>query len=213
MLLSIETASYSHATIALLDGSSVLECYSFPERRTVAALLVTEIAELLERNGVSPEQIDAVAVDCGPGSFTGIRIGIATAQGLADGWGIPIYGLSVFELISLPATREQDQLILMDAKAGGGYYYELRRAEGSMARGFITPDEIAEKLPVISPKGGIVQGEIGQEPAEAAGWRYAACDCAFTAADIGRAACGAIKKGTAVKPEPLYLHSQIKRKK
>jgi tRNA threonylcarbamoyl adenosine modification protein YeaZ len=213
MILSLETASYSRASIALTANSGVVDYVEFTDRRAVAASLVDSIAGLMKQHNVVPDVLHAVAVDCGPGSFTGIRIGIATARGLADGWRIPVYGISVFDLFPGYADTGKDQLILLDAKAGGGYYYELRRADGQHARGFITPGEIREKLPVLSKAGGYIQGEIGKEFVDTTGWLYQPHSCRIDASAIGLAVQKRIDNETAEEPKPIYLHSQIKIKK
>ncbi|GAA0732960.1 tRNA (adenosine(37)-N6)-threonylcarbamoyltransferase complex dimerization subunit type 1 TsaB [Sphingomonas japonica] len=92
--LVIETATAA-CSVAMIDGSSVLGSRHEVVGRGHAERLVPMIAELLD--GAVPE---AILVDCGPGSFTGVRVGIAAARGLAIGWGIPAQGYSSLTLMA-----------------------------------------------------------------------------------------------------------------
>lgn len=69
--------------------------------REQAERLPGELAALLERESVVLEEIDCLAVAAGPGSFTGLRVGIATMQGLAMGTGRPLIGVSAFDALAL----------------------------------------------------------------------------------------------------------------
>ena len=102
MQLVIESASGA-CSAALLDAEDRL----IGERHEIvgrghAERLVPMIAELLE--GRTPSLI---LVDCGPGSFTGLRVGLAAAHGLAIGWGTPLFGFSSLALIAAASGERQ----------------------------------------------------------------------------------------------------------
>ena len=102
MILVIDSATEA-CSVALLDGDTVVRERHEIVGRGHAERLMPMIAELLARD--QPEEI---LVDVGPGSFTGIRVGLAAAQGLAIGWGVPIRGYSSLALIA--AGFEDDEL-------------------------------------------------------------------------------------------------------
>ena len=94
MLLVIDSATAA-CSAALIDG-----CELIAERHEIvgrghAERLLPLIAELL--CGRRP---DGILVDCGPGSFTGVRVGLAAAHGLAIGWGVPVAGFSSMAAIA-----------------------------------------------------------------------------------------------------------------
>lgn len=95
MLLVIETATAA-CSVALLgaEGAVIGERH---ERvgRGHAERLLPMVADLL-----GSRRPDAILVDCGPGSFTGVRVGLAAARGLAIGWGVPVSGYSSLALIA-----------------------------------------------------------------------------------------------------------------
>ena len=93
-LLGFDTSS-DEVIISLATGAgAVVDTRAVPARRLANAKLLTEIDELLHEHGVLLTQLEAIIVGCGPGSFTGVRIGVATAKGLAYGLGIPLFGIS-----------------------------------------------------------------------------------------------------------------------
>lgn len=96
MLLVIDTATAA-CSAALLDDGNVLDQRHELVGRGHAERLLPMINELLA--GRRP---DSILVDCGPGSFTGVRVGLAAAHGLAIGWGVPLAGFS--SLASLAAA-------------------------------------------------------------------------------------------------------------
>ncbi|HEY0326098.1 MAG TPA: tRNA (adenosine(37)-N6)-threonylcarbamoyltransferase complex dimerization subunit type 1 TsaB [Allosphingosinicella sp.] len=102
LTLVIESVS-SACSAALVDshGAVVGEAHEVVGRGH-AERLVPMIAELLA--GRTP---DSVLVDCGPGSFTGLRVGLAAAQGLAIGWGVPLAGYSAPALLAAMAGRPE----------------------------------------------------------------------------------------------------------
>lgn len=92
--LVIETATAACSVALLRDGGIVAERHEIVSRGH-AEKLVPMIADLL--GGDRP---DAILVDCGPGSFTGLRVGLAAAQGLAIGWRVPLHGFSSLALLA-----------------------------------------------------------------------------------------------------------------
>lgn len=72
------------------------------------------LEKLLRESGTQKESITAIGAITGPGSFTGIRVGLALAQGLADGWRIPAYGLDAFTALG---TNENTLVILESKRA------------------------------------------------------------------------------------------------
>jgi tRNA threonylcarbamoyladenosine biosynthesis protein TsaB len=79
-------------------------------------LLVPTIAELLVRHGVKRSSIGLIAVASGPGSFTGLRIAIATVKGLAEAFATPVIAVSVLEAIALASGMEGRIVVALDAQ-------------------------------------------------------------------------------------------------
>ncbi len=92
--LVIETAT-SSCSVALFDGDAVVAHDSAIVGRGHAERLMPMIAAL-----PGGGRADTIRVDCGPGSFTGIRVGIAAARGLGFGWGVDVHGFSSLALIA-----------------------------------------------------------------------------------------------------------------
>lgn len=89
MLLLLETATAT-CSVALARGGDVLAVRESSEGRDHARLLAVFIQECLDEAGVKAAQLDAVAVSRGPGSYTGLRIGVATAKGICFALDIPL---------------------------------------------------------------------------------------------------------------------------
>ncbi|MCF0150313.1 MAG: tRNA (adenosine(37)-N6)-threonylcarbamoyltransferase complex dimerization subunit type 1 TsaB [Firmicutes bacterium] len=88
LILAIETTG-KLASAALLKGSQVCEAVNHTDYSHLQEI-VPMIDRLLKENSIVPAQLDAIAVSRGPGSFTGVRIGMATAKGLAQVWNKPV---------------------------------------------------------------------------------------------------------------------------
>lgn len=109
-VLGLDTATRA-TTVALLDterSDDPVEARDDPPPRSRprhAGKLLLSIDEVLGRAGLSYEDLDRVVVGTGPGTFTGLRIGIATARGLAHGLGIPLAGVSTLVALATGATQ------------------------------------------------------------------------------------------------------------
>lgn len=97
LILAFDTATRV-ATSALVRGGEVLG-----ERVSTAVTLLEEVDDLLRAAGAAPRDLDALAVGTGPGSFTGVRIGLATARGLALSLAIPAAGVSTLDALAAGA--------------------------------------------------------------------------------------------------------------
>ena len=92
MILAIDTAT-DWMGLALHDGSSVLAEFGWRSRRTQTIELAPAVAQLWARTGVSAGDLSAIAVAIGPGSYTGLRVGLALAKGIALGQKLPLVGV------------------------------------------------------------------------------------------------------------------------
>ena len=97
LILAFDTAT-DVATSALVDDGEVLG-----ERASRAQTLLEDVDALLRQGGAKPGAVDALAVGIGPGSFTGVRVGLATARGLALALGIPVAGVSTLDALAAGA--------------------------------------------------------------------------------------------------------------
>lgn len=92
LTLGFDTAT-KIGTIGLADGDELIGEYTFKASESQSEKLLSAIDDLLERSTVGVSELEKIAVSRGPGSFTGLRIGISTAKGLAAGLGIPLVGV------------------------------------------------------------------------------------------------------------------------
>ena len=105
-LLSIETSTTVCSVAVSLDGKLFFERISF-DGPSHAALLGVFVEEALARLKEESIALDAVAVSGGPGSYTGLRIGVSLAKGLCFGYGIPLISLSTLEVMASRVIQEK----------------------------------------------------------------------------------------------------------
>ncbi|WP_228275185.1 tRNA (adenosine(37)-N6)-threonylcarbamoyltransferase complex dimerization subunit type 1 TsaB [Stakelama tenebrarum] len=98
--LVIETATAA-CSVALIAGGSVIAAFHEEVGRGHAERLVPMISELPDGG-----RAERILVDCGPGSFTGVRVGLAAAVGLGIGWGVPVHGYGSLSLVAAAAFRD-----------------------------------------------------------------------------------------------------------
>jgi tRNA threonylcarbamoyl adenosine modification protein YeaZ len=109
LILAFDTAT-DLATSALVDGEDVLG-----ERFSAPKTMLEDVDALLRHAGLEPSDVDALAVGTGPGSFTGTRIGLAVARGIALATGVPAAGISTLDAIAAGAP---EAFPVIDAKRG-----------------------------------------------------------------------------------------------
>lgn len=99
MILGIETAT-SICSVGIADGEQVIAELRFNIKNIHAEILAESIQQLLKLSGVPVQRFSAFAVSIGPGSFTGLRIGLATAKGLAFASGKPVVAVSTLQALA-----------------------------------------------------------------------------------------------------------------
>jgi tRNA threonylcarbamoyladenosine biosynthesis protein TsaB len=118
-VLGIETSTRRGSVAAAMDGVT-LGTLAHEEPSAHAERVLALIERLLSDVGWSRSSIERVAVGIGPGSFTGLRVGIALAQGIALGLGCPIVGVGSLAALasSAPATERRTRVPVLDARRG-----------------------------------------------------------------------------------------------
>jgi tRNA threonylcarbamoyladenosine biosynthesis protein TsaB len=147
IVLGLDTSTRASAVGLLLDGDSLLQARDDPEgeERPGHATRLLPLAEaLLAEAGLVWGDIGRLAVGVGPGTFTGLRIGVATARGLAQSLGVELVGVSSLRALAHAAARREGDVV---TEGGGG--------EGSAAL-----------LPVIDARRGEVFAAVYQGDTE-----------------------------------------------
>ncbi len=166
MLLAIDTAT-RFASVALYDDSGVVAESSWRSANNHSVEMMPAIAEMMARQGVSPEDLEAVAIAKGPGSFTGLRIGMGIAKGLCLALDIPIIGVPTLDIITY-AVGDPGGRVLAVLEAGrgricvGSYHFEegMPVAEGDVDLWRASQWHVNATEPVL------VAGDVNAELAE-----------------------------------------------
>lgn len=106
-ILHIETSTEVCSVSVSQDGTSIFtkEDFNGPSHATLLGVYVDEALSFVDNHAIP---LDAVAVSCGPGSYTGLRIGVSMAKGICYGRNIPLIGLPTLEVLCVPVLLEHD---------------------------------------------------------------------------------------------------------
>ena len=133
-LLAFESSAKAAGTALLSDGCLLAE-YMQNSGQTHSRTLMELAKNMLSGCDLTPQDIDAVAVAAGPGSFTGVRIGMACAKGFAWGRQIPLYGVSTLEaMVRGAACADGVYCACMDARKGQIYNALFNWTDGALLR-------------------------------------------------------------------------------
>jgi tRNA threonylcarbamoyladenosine biosynthesis protein TsaB len=133
-ILSVDTATTS-CSVAITQDRSLLAEITNDTAQTHAKHLMGMIETALGLSGLTMPDLDGFAVTRGPGSFTGLRIGIATVKGLAAATGKPLVGVSTLAALALQAAGPSLVICpLLDARRGEVYFTRYRYEDGKLAQ-------------------------------------------------------------------------------
>ena len=133
-ILAFETSAKAASVALLQDGKLLAESYQ-NTGLTHSQTLMVMAQDMLNQCGLSVGDLDAVAVAAGPGSFTGVRIGVAAAKGLAWGSEKPCYGVSTLESMALALGAFQGTVCpVMDARRSQVYNALFAAEHGALSR-------------------------------------------------------------------------------
>jgi tRNA threonylcarbamoyl adenosine modification protein YeaZ len=194
-ILAFDTAA-AHCAAALLSEGRLLAEAVEPMDRGQAERLMPMLAGLLAQAGIGWRDLGAVAVGTGPGNFTGVRIAVAAARGLAFGLGVPAAGVTGFE--ALAAGRAGPWIASLPGR-GGMALVAVAGPGGAGPATEIDPDAPPPGLPRL-PVAGHAADRI------AAALQSAGTTATVGAAAIARVAAARLAAGAPVpRPAPVYL--------
>jgi tRNA threonylcarbamoyladenosine biosynthesis protein TsaB len=150
MILGIDTAG-RFSSVALVDETQVLASFYLQQTLTISAHLLHLIDTLCMQVGCDIHTIDGLAISLGPGGFTSLRVGLATAQGLAMALGKPLVGCSTFEaLVASAAGWEGLVCPVLEARRREVYTACYRRQGATMQETLpgvvISPEDLCSLL-------------------------------------------------------------------
>ena len=128
LILALETTTVVSGVAVATEDRLLAEVTA--ARLTHSETLQSHVALALDMAGVAKSEVEAVAVSQGPGSFTGLRIGLSAAKGMAYAWGVPLVGVPTLAALAsqfpVPKVRVA---ALMDAQKGNAYMALYERQE------------------------------------------------------------------------------------
>ncbi|GAB5078066.1 tRNA (adenosine(37)-N6)-threonylcarbamoyltransferase complex dimerization subunit type 1 TsaB [Arthrobacter sp. AD-310] len=139
LILAIDTSAVASAALVSDDAlEGVVASFSTEDTRSHAEVLAPGIEDMLATAGVTGRDIDALVVGVGPGPFTGLRSGIATARTLSFVWGKPLHGLMSLDAVALEVAESTaavaDFLVVTDARRKEVYWARYSLAAGQLPR-------------------------------------------------------------------------------
>ncbi len=172
-ILAVETSTLAGGA-ALLDGERLVGEFTLNIRATHSERLMVAVEHLLHLSGWDVKSLEGLAVAIGPGSFTGLRIGISAVKGLALALGIPVVGVPTLDALAATLPFAAFPVCpVLDARKGEVYASLYHWAEGGMQRDWgylaLSPEVLCDRLsgPVIflgdavEPLRGLFEARLG----------------------------------------------------
>lgn len=133
-ILAVDTATTS-CSVAIVDKTSLLSEFTLDKEETHSKHLMDMIKASLRISGINLSDLDGFAVTRGPGSFTGLRIGISIIKGLAAALEKPVVGVSSLETLAQQVSYSQDLICpILDARKGEVYFSRYRFLNGHLKK-------------------------------------------------------------------------------
>jgi tRNA threonylcarbamoyladenosine biosynthesis protein TsaB len=172
-ILGVETATWRASVGLVADGTVVAE-QSLTTTGNHAASLLPLIDEVLRSAACPVDALDAIAVSSGPGSFTGLRVGLSVAKGMACATGAELVAVPTLEALARTVVhREGIICALLDARKGELYAAIFEAHAGALQRltadALLTPDALLDSLPTpcvvlgdaVERYGALLQSHLG----------------------------------------------------
>ncbi|QCT21699.1 tRNA (adenosine(37)-N6)-threonylcarbamoyltransferase complex dimerization subunit type 1 TsaB [Jejubacter calystegiae] len=224
-ILAIDTATEACSVALWLDGQVLNHFELCPREHTQRILPM--VRDILNQGGISLSELDALAFGRGPGSFTGVRIGIGIAQGLALGAELPMAGVSTLATMAEGAWRRTGAtrvLAAIDARMGEVYWAEYQRDEqgvwhGEESEAVLKPEAACERMAQLDGEWATVGTGWQAWPEMGADSQLTLKDGEVTlpeARDMLPLAQWCIDQGKTVpveQAEPVYLRNEVAWKK
>ncbi len=202
-ILAFDTSG-PHCAAALLSDGDVAVMRAVPMPRGQAEALMPLLQDVLAAGSIDLHDLSAIGVGVGPGNFTGIRISVSAARGLAMSLGIPAIGISTFEVVAHDCGHIAS-LISLPAPRGQAYVQPFLNTDPLGAPRLIDPAAPPEDLPVTAHS--LVAGHRADEIAQAFGAGSTRGAETNIAASIARIAGRRLGTGAEPldRPKPLYV--------
>lgn len=152
ILLALDTATERTTAGVARLGDERLELYGsavVDAPRAAMSRLLPMVESLLAANSLTASDVDGIVVGLGPGSFTGVRIGVATAKGLAQGLSCPLWGVGTLDAVAWSFAHDDVTLAVVGDAMRGEVYPALFRCGDGVARR-LTPDRVAKPVDVAA---------------------------------------------------------------
>ncbi|MFC6086966.1 tRNA (adenosine(37)-N6)-threonylcarbamoyltransferase complex dimerization subunit type 1 TsaB [Sphaerisporangium aureirubrum] len=203
LVLAFDTATPA-VTVALHDGARVLGESTTIDARRHGELLVPAIQRVLREAGVALGDADAIVAGTGPGPYTGLRVGLMTAQALSAVTGVPAYGVCSLDAVAYGSGLTEPFLVLTDARRKEVFWARYTgprtRVEGPSV---CHPEDVPGGLPVIGAGARMYAAVLGEDRLrDGTPDHPMAASLAALAAE--RLASGE-RDGTLTEPRPIYL--------
>ncbi len=216
-ILALETSTNACSVALWQSGEDTAELFAVAPRQQTE-LVLPMVEQLLQEQGISPQELTGIAVGHGPGAFTGVRIAVAVAQGLAYGLNLPVVGVSSLAASAWQAYAAGAQgpvLVAQDARMNE-IYWGLYKGNTQVLEA-LSPDTLVpvEQLPELPTAVAWATGSAQEAYPQACAalgvehWLSPGYPSAQAVAALAVAEFQAGRTFSAQQLEPLYLRQQV----
>ena len=150
IILGIDTAT-PQVGVAIGGHEGVIGSFSTSKGKRHTETLVPAIDFLCRQAHIELDEIGAIAVDVGPGLFTGLRVGVSTAKAMASALRVPVIGVTSLDLLAFPLRWSNRRILsVVDARRGEVFFAAYRQVPGGVQRltepRVASPDELCSEI-------------------------------------------------------------------
>ncbi len=139
---------FNKSYIVLSENNKIInaEIIQSTESNYHSAFLIPKIRDLLKTNNIQVKDLDAIGINIGPGSFTGIRAGITIARVMAQQANLKLIGITSLEILSKLAENKENTIVTLDARKNKVYFAQYKNSEEIISACLIDKEELIDKI-------------------------------------------------------------------